>query len=146
MLDADAIVIEDVHFIGATLWTDFLIDGIAQERGAHRAALGISDLDGWIRNEQGTGRFTTYDSVRRPAEDRTFIKDVLADARRDATTAVVITHPQPTSRSIAPRFHGSALNPAFASNLEPLIARHQPALWTHGQSSRATAVPCGDVG
>ena len=29
LLDTDALVIDDVHFIGATLWTDFLLDGIA---------------------------------------------------------------------------------------------------------------------
>ena len=27
LLDTDAIVIDDVHFIGATLWTDFLRNG-----------------------------------------------------------------------------------------------------------------------
>ena len=43
-----------------------------------------------------------------------------------------ITHHAPTPRSIAARFHGSALNPAFASNLERLIARYQPALWIRG--------------
>ena len=54
LLDPDAIVIDDVHFIGATLWTDFLLDGIARESVAHRAALGISDFDGWIRQQRGT--------------------------------------------------------------------------------------------
>ena len=54
LLDPDAIVIDDVHFIRATLWTDFLLDGIARESVAHRAALGISDFDGWIRQQRGT--------------------------------------------------------------------------------------------
>ena len=85
LLDPDAIVIDDVHFIGATLWTDFLLDGLVQEPGAHRAALGVSDFDGWIRHEQGTGRFTTYESVHRHVEERTFIEDELADAERDGT-------------------------------------------------------------
>ena len=52
LLDPDAVVIDNVHFIGATLWTDFLLDGLAQEPGAHRAALGVSDFDGWIRHKQ----------------------------------------------------------------------------------------------
>ena len=49
LLDPDAVVIDDVHFIGATLWTDFLLDGIAHEPHADRAALGISDVDGCPR-------------------------------------------------------------------------------------------------
>ena len=37
LLDTDAIVIDDVHFIGATLWTDFLLDGVANEPGAQHS-------------------------------------------------------------------------------------------------------------
>ena len=144
LLDPDAIVIDDVHFIGATLWTDFLLDGLAREPGAHRAALlGISDFDGWITHHGGTKRFTTYESARRHAEERAFIEDALAGAERDGTTAVVITHHSPTPRSIAPRFRGSVLNPAFASNLEPLIARYQPALWIHGHMHNSVDVALG---
>ena len=145
LLDTDAIVIDDVHFIGTTLWTDFLLHGIADEPGAHRAALGISDFDGWIQHERGTGRFTTYESVRRHREERAFIEAELADAERDGTTAVVITHHAPTPRSIALRFQGSRLNPAFASNVEPLIARYQPALWIHGHVHSSVDVMLGET-
>ena len=145
LLDTDALVIDDVHFIGATLWTDFLLDGIAGEPGADRAALGISDFDGWIQYERGTGRFTTYESVRRHTGERAFIEAELADAERDGTTAVVITHHAPTARSIAPRFHASPLNPAFASNLEGVITRFQPALWIHGHVHSSVDVMLGET-
>ena len=153
LLDTDAIVIDDVHFIGATLWTDFLLDGVAHEPRAHRAALGISDFDGWIQHEKGTGRFTTYESARRHAEERAFIEGELADAERDGATVVVITHHAPTPRSIAPGYLGDVLNPAFASNLERVIERYQPALWIHGHmhnsvdvtpgATRVLCNPCG---
>ena len=145
LLDSDAIVIDDVHFIGATLWTDFLLDCIASEPGAHRAGLGISDFDGWIQHERGTGRFTTYESVRRHKEERAFIEAELADAERDGTTTVVITHHAPTPRSIAPRYHGSRLNPAFASNLESFIGRFQPTLWIHGHVHSSVDVVLGET-
>ena len=132
-----------MHFIGATLWTDFLLDGLAQEPGAHRAALGVSDYDGWIQHEQGTERFTSHESVRRHVEERTFIEDELADADRDGATSMVITHHAPTPRSIAPRFQGSASNPAFASNLERLITRYQPALGIHGHMHNGVDVTLG---
>ena len=57
----------------------------------------------------------------------------------------MITHHAPTPRSIAPRFHGSALNPAFASNLERLIARYQPALWIHGHMHNSVDVTVGET-
>ena len=39
LLDPDAVEIDDVRFIGATLWTDFLLEGIPGEPAAHRAGL-----------------------------------------------------------------------------------------------------------
>ena len=102
-------------------WTDFLLDGIAHEPRAHRAALGISDFDGWIQYERGTGRITTYESARRHAEERAFIEAELTDAERDGTAAVVITHHAPTPCSIAPRFHGSDLNPAENPVYDPAL-------------------------
>lgn len=46
------------------LWTDFLLDGLADEPGARRAGLGLSDIDSRMGHEQGTGRLATYESVR----------------------------------------------------------------------------------
>ena len=132
LLDPGAIEIDGVHFIGATLWTDFLLDGIAGEAGAHAAARGMSDFAGQILHKGGTRRFTSYASARRHAEERRFIEAELAAAQREGKAAVVITHHAPTPRSIAPRFHGHPMNPGFASNLEALIGRYEPRLWIHG--------------
>ena len=48
------------------------------------------------------------------------------------TRAVVITHHAPSPRSIRRWFQDDPLNPAFASDLDRLIERYQPALWVHG--------------
>jgi Icc-related predicted phosphoesterase len=37
-------------------------------------------------------------------------------------------------KSIASRYANDALNPAFASRLEGMIERYQPALWIHGHT------------
>ena len=102
-----AVTIEGVRFIGATLWTDFRLDGAHAEAAAHEAARGLSDFDGYIRQRAGTGRFTTLEAARRNSQGRAFIKHELAAARESGTTAVVITHHAPTPRSIAPRFEGN---------------------------------------
>ena len=78
-------------------------------------------------------------------EERAIIEAELADAERDGTTAVVITHHAPTPRSIAPRFSGSALNPEFASNLERLIARYKPALWIPGHMHNSVDISVGET-
>ena len=63
MLDPGAVIIGSVRFIRATLWTDFPLDGVAEERGARLAALEICDFDGAI--EHRGGLFTTHESSRR---------------------------------------------------------------------------------
>ena len=42
-----------------------------------------------------------------------------------------------------PRFQGNALNPAFALNLEPLIARYQSELWIHGHVHNSVHLTLG---
>ena len=130
LLDSRAVTIAGVRFIGATLWTDFRLHGVAAEPGAHRAALALNDFDNAIRH--GPRRFTTFESAWRHAEDRAFIERELRNVRETAQTAVVVTHHAPTPQSVAPRFEADPCNGAFASDLEALIAEHQPALWIHG--------------
>ena len=48
----DTIVIDGLHFIGAPLWTAFLLDGIALEPREHCPVLGLSEFDSWIQHEQ----------------------------------------------------------------------------------------------
>ena len=123
--------IEDTRFIGATLWTDLELYGKADEVGAHRRLRhGISDFAGAIRHH---GRnFSTQESVMRHWAARHFIEEALERARLAGDRAVVITHHAPSRRSIRRWYEDDALNPAFASDLDRLIERYQPALWVHG--------------
>ena len=146
LLNPGAVTIEGVRFIGATLWTDFRLDGVAHEAATHaEAQLRISDFTGAIRQREGTRRFTTFESVRRHEAERAFIERELASTRETGTTAVVITHHAPTPRSVGPRFHGDPCNGAFASDLESVIARYQPALWIHGHMHDPVDVTLGET-
>ena len=119
---------------GDTCGTDFLLDGLAREPGAHRAALlGISDFDGLITHHGGTERFT---HIRIGPAPRRGARVHRGRARRcRARRRHRGGHHPPLADAALHRARGSvasALNPAFASDLEPLIARYQPALWIHG--------------
>ena len=131
LLDPGMVRIDGTRFIGATLWTDLVLEGKADEIGAHmRVSQGVSDFRGAIQHQ---GRdFTTSESVERHRADRSFIERELDEAERAGDRAVVITHHAPSLRSIRPWFEGDPFNPAFASDLDRLIERYQPALWVHG--------------
>ena len=144
LLDRRAVVIGDVRFIGATLWTDFALHGVAQAPWAKSVAVrGMGDFMGLIRH--GGGLFTPTESCRRHLADRTFIERELEAASVAGETAVVITHHAPTPRSIRPWYEGNALNPAFASDLEALISRHAPPLWIHGHMHDSIDEALGDT-
>ena len=101
LLDPGTVRIGGVRFIGATLWTDLLLGGMADEIGAHlRVGHGISDFLGAIQHQ---GRdFTTGESVARHRADRAFIERELEDAEHAGDPVVVITHHAPSPRSIRP--------------------------------------------
>lgn len=143
LLDTEAVTIDSIRFIGATLWTDFRLFGEAREPDAHRAAVeGLNDFRGSIR---GAGRgdfktrqdFTTRDAAQRHAAERAFIEEELEQAAKDGLETVVVTHHAPSPRSIHPRFADDPLVPGYASDLEVVIEHFQPALWVHGHVHQA---------
>lgn len=134
LLDTAAVTLGHVRFIGATLWTDFRLDGEQRELYAHdTVGQGLNDFCGVIRGaSEGGKNFTTWESAHRHARDRAFIEAELEQAGKDGLETVVITHHAPSPRSIHDRFVGDRLSPGFASDLEEVIRRFQPALWIHG--------------
>ena len=129
-LNRRAVVVEGVHFIGATLWTDFALNGIGDiTRATITAGQGMADFS--VISHRGRA-FTPGESMRRHEADRAFIEQELRAAAETGETAVVVTHHAPTPRSIRPWYEGNPINPAFASNLDTLIARYEPPLWIHG--------------
>ena len=91
LLDPGAVTVEHVRFIGATLWTDFLLEGVAGEAWAHlEVGSSLSDFTGAIRHHAGRDDlFTTRECARRHAEDRAFIEGELKEAERSGLTPVV---------------------------------------------------------
>jgi Icc-related predicted phosphoesterase len=131
-----AIVIGDVRFVGCTLWTDYRLDGTpkpsmvvaGQTMNDHRL----------VRYREETGhvaRFMPWHAAAEHRKDLAFLVEEL-EKPHDGPT-VVVTHHLPSARSISRQFIGSSLNSAFASHLDWLIERHQPALWVHGHTHDA---------
>jgi len=74
---------------------------------------------------------------------RAAIEQVLA-VPHDGPT-VVVTHHAPSIRSIHPGDRGDAASAAYASDLEEVMLRHQPALWVHGHIHHASDYRFGDT-
>lgn len=133
IMDKNEFWMDDVRFLGATLWTDYRLDGTVDESMA-LAADGVLDhrVINWKTSERGDRlMFMPKQAALIFLADLAWLGRACPEIRR-ARATVVITHHAPSPKSIARSFVGDRLNPAFASNLDWFMVKHQPALWIHG--------------
>lgn len=79
--------------------------------------------------------FTPADSIALHVASRAWLTARLEEPF--AGTTVVVTHHLPSSKSVAARYASNLLTPAFASDLDGLIAGDRVALWIHGHTHDA---------
>lgn len=143
VLDNEAVTIDDVHFLGTTLWSDYRLYGEhLRDQAMNLAHQQLTDFR-VIRLSGDDRTFTPSDAARFFTKAIGWLERELVSLEPRRT--VVITHHAPSIRSIEPKYAGTALNVAFASNLEPLITRHQPALWAHGHVHCSQDYHIGDT-
>jgi Icc-related predicted phosphoesterase len=153
-LENAAVVIGGVRFVGATLWTDYELFGLANRNNCMQAAqMGLNDhrLIGLTTGGSNDRRFAPLDALALHQQSRAYLDQTLAEPHDGPT--VVVTHHAPHEKSVAMRYNRSPLTGAFVSDLSPLIAAHQPALWVHGHTHTsfdyrvgATQVVCNPAG
>jgi predicted phosphodiesterase len=128
VLDNEQVVIDDIRFLGAVLWTDFCLFGEAEKWFSMQRAR--QDMNDFFHIRYGDRRFTPADSVALHEVSRRWLTAKLAEPFGGKT--IVVTHHAPSARSVAPRFVNDLLTPAFASNLEELMDGQRAVLWIHG--------------
>ncbi|MDX3927841.1 MAG: metallophosphoesterase [Shinella sp.] len=129
-LENEAVNIGGTRFVGATLWTDFRLNGGDPELAMAAAQSGMNDYKKIKFCKLPYRKFKPIHAYRKHQESRAFLKSALENAT--ARTTVVLTHHAPSPRSIPPEFKGDPLSACYASDLEDLIVDEQPALWVHG--------------
>jgi predicted phosphodiesterase len=134
VLDADELIVGGVRFLGATLWTDFMIFGEGEPRSkAMEEAQTLFPDFSRIRADPISERMFSPDDATvlfRRAVD--WLKKKLNEPFDGPT--VVVTHHAPSLRSIHPQFEGSLLNACFVSDAQYLLAGDQACLWVHGHT------------
>ncbi|MDH0341624.1 metallophosphoesterase [Chromobacterium haemolyticum] len=135
LLDKESLVIGDIEFLGAILWTDFALNGDTPEEvriAESYAATRLTDFTGTIRFEEHGNfrRFRPSDTALLHAEAKAWLASCLYEPSEKKR--VVITHHLPSAHSVAPRFQNDQLSPAFASRLDPLVELAD--VWIHGHT------------
>lgn len=134
LLEDETLVLDEVRFLGCTLWTDFRLQGMP-DLSMTRARLGMSDFSGSIAAtaEGGGSRyFRPQDSVDIHRRSVAWLHAELAKSydRRN----VVVTHHAPHPRCEHASYVGGLLSPAFCNDLGLPIERYQPVLWISGHT------------
>lgn len=128
-LDNDEVIIDGVRFLGATLWTDFLLFGLTRQDAAMNAGMcGLNDFH--MIHEDGLA-FMPANAVALCNRSIRWLKLKLHDEPFEGKT-VVITHHLPSMKSVAERYKRDILSACFASNLDELLGHSD--LWIHGHT------------
>jgi predicted phosphodiesterase len=132
LLDAESVVIRGVRFLGATLWTDFALDGQQQNTVARAMAIAQSVMvDYRAIRYKGEEYLSPVDTQQFHRLHAGWLRNELNKPYAGQT--VVVTHHLPHAISIHGKYARSPLNPAFASDLSELV-REPVALWIHGHT------------
>jgi Icc-related predicted phosphoesterase len=141
-LECDTKVIDDVVFVGGTLWTDM-------NKGDPLTQHAIQDMMNdfrIIRNDKRDyARMSPQDVIERHLKTKQYIELVLknhADQR-----CVVVGHHSPSFKSVHPMYaHETLMNGGYHSDLSEFILDHpQIRLWTHGHTHHAFDYTIGDT-
>lgn len=130
-LERDSVKIDDVTFVGGTLWTDM-------NKGDPLTLHAVRDMMNDFRiiknDEKGYTNLKPADTAIRHRETLDYIRTVIAEKHDEKF--VVVGHHSPSFQSVHEGYRGETLmNGAYHSDLSEFILDHpQIKLWTHGHT------------
>jgi Icc-related predicted phosphoesterase len=128
-LECDTKTIDDVTFIGGTLWTDC-------NKGDPLTMHALPDMMNDFRiirvEHAGYRKLKCHDIITRHIKMKQYIKTIVQE--KHDQKFVVVGHHAPSTQSIAEQYrHDTLMNGGYASDLsEFILDRPQIKLWTHG--------------
>ena len=130
ILENEALTIEDVRFLGCTLWSDFrLLNNlniaviVAQEM--------MNDYK-LIRLNPIYRKIQPSDTAIWHRKSRSWLEKELKKGKKEEKKTVVITHHAPSILSVPEQYKNEQLSASFASEMETFIEKTEPDLWIHG--------------
>jgi predicted MPP superfamily phosphohydrolase len=140
-LENDTITIDDVKFIGATLWTDYGLFGKPYLSGTV-AARGLNDFENITIGVNQ--RLTTDYIMGVNSDSKMFIQEELN--KPFDGKVIVVTHHAPSIHSCLDRYKHDELTPAYASRLEHMMlySPRNPDYWFHGHMHNTSDYVIGE--
>lgn len=137
-----------VAVLGATLWTDYALNGDAT-LGMLAAAQQLNDhrLIRWSSGDARTfgvaHHFRPQHAQELHRQARAWLTDALPAARRSADVVLVMSHHGVVAEANPPQYRGGPLCPAFASDMAAEVAASCADLWVTGHTHNDLDVTLG---
>lgn len=131
MLENDIKVIDDVTFVGATLWTDM---NKGDPLTMHAIEGMMNDFRIIKNDKRNYASMSARDVATRHAKTLGYFRSVLAE--QHDKKFVVVGHHTPSFKSVHPTYaHETLMNGGYHSDLSEFIMDHpQIKLWVHGHT------------
>jgi Icc-related predicted phosphoesterase len=137
-LDDASVILDGVVFLGATLWTDYNLNGQYTDADA------MTNASYRMNDHRLIEDFIPVHALNAHFKSLKFLRASLRSSSK--LKAIIITHHAPSSRSINPKYADDHLmNACFASNLESLIETSNATLWVHGHVHTSFDYRIGDT-
>ena len=141
-LEKDTKVIDNITFVGGTLWTNM------NKHDPYTMAVITRQLNDYysIRNDtNGYRKIKPFETVERHMSTLDYFKKVIESDPN--TTYVVVGHHAPAWPSVHEQYHGDfVMNGAYYSDLSEFILDHpQIKLWVHGHMHNPSDYTIGET-
>lgn len=145
VMENDCFELDDVLFLGATLWTDM---NRGDPMTIHAVKWGMNDFHviRKFRTPTDAVRFTPHDAILAHERTLDYFKTILEMPHNLDKKVVVITHHAPTGQSVDQRYRNDFLmNGGYHSRLDDFILDHtQIKYWIHGHTHHPMDYMVGD--
>lgn len=130
-LENRSVVIDDVTFVGATLWTDC---NNYDPLTILELKRGMSDYSAITYDDNIYRKLIPEDTIKRHKKTLEYLQYAISNAT--TPKVVVVGHHAPTFQSIDPKYADDVyINGGYASNLTEFILNNPKiVLWTHGHT------------
>ena len=134
LCEKTSVVIDNVAFICATLWTD------CDKDSPHSVYLWNSMADARVirtsdnQTDSNARKFTAFDTYKDHIQAKQFIWEEVDKHKALGNKTVVVVHHGVTPKSVAPQFKGDSLNMFFVSDMTFDIMEHNPDIIVHGHT------------
>jgi predicted phosphodiesterase len=149
-LNCGELVLGNIRFLGATLWTNFKLFGDDDRQAAMREAEAcMADYKRIRLAKEGYRKLRAADTAKFHSIHKNWLQKKLEEPFTGKT--VVVTHMAPSMHSVSERYALDRISAAYASNLDEIVGKSD--LWIHGHmhesfdyrigKCRVICNPCG---